>query len=89
MPVKAVHRGKRKRRARKQSRVVKRSVVVSGRNTAISLEATFWDEMQKIAMAKRTTRPRLIAQIKTRRKPANLSSAVRLFVLAYYQGLGR
>jgi predicted DNA-binding ribbon-helix-helix protein len=45
--------------------------------------------MQKIAMAKETTRPRLIAQIEKRHKPENLSSAIRLFVLAYYQGSRR
>jgi predicted DNA-binding ribbon-helix-helix protein len=44
--------------------------------------------MQKIAMAKGMARPRLIAQIK-QSKPANLSSAIRVFVLAYYQGSWR
>jgi predicted DNA-binding ribbon-helix-helix protein len=43
--------------------------------------------MQEIAMAKNTVRTRLIAQI-DQNKPANLSSAIRLFVLAYYQAHG-
>jgi predicted DNA-binding ribbon-helix-helix protein len=89
MPVKAVHRGKRKRRALKRFANVRRPVKVAGWHTGVTLEDAFWDEMQKIAVAKGTTRPRLITQIKKRRKPENLSSAIRLFVLAYYQGLGR
>jgi predicted DNA-binding ribbon-helix-helix protein len=88
MPVKAVHRGKRKL-VRRRSRIVKRAVIVSGRRTSVSLEDAFWEAMQKIAMAKGTTRTGLITQIKKRYKPENLSSAIRLFVLAYYQGSRR
>jgi predicted DNA-binding ribbon-helix-helix protein len=82
MPVKAAHRRK---RVRRRSRIVKRAILVFGRGTGVSLENAFWDAMQKIAMAKGTTRARLIGQIKKERKPANLSSAIRLFVLAYYK----
>jgi predicted DNA-binding ribbon-helix-helix protein len=88
MPVKAIRRAKRKR-VRRRSRIVKRAVIVSGRGTAVSLEDVFWEAMQKIAMTKGTTRAGLITQIEKRRKPANLSSAIRLFVLAYYQGSRR
>jgi predicted DNA-binding ribbon-helix-helix protein len=84
MSVKAARRSKRKR-VGKRSRVVKRAILVSGRSTGVSLEDAFWDAIQKIAVAKGTTRARLIAQIKKKRKPANLSSAIRLFVLAYYK----
>ena len=89
MPVKAVHCGKGKRRSRKRSAVVRRTLTIAGQRTGVSLEDAFWDAMQKIAMAKETTRPRLIAQIEKRHKPENLSSAIRLFVLAYYQGSRR
>ncbi len=82
MPVKAARRSRRKR-VRKRPRVVKRAILLSGRSTDVSLEDAFWDAMQKIAMAKGTTRARLIAHIKKKRKPANLSSSIRLFVLAY------
>jgi predicted DNA-binding ribbon-helix-helix protein len=71
------------------SRVAKRSVNVSGRKSSVALEDAFWDEMQKIAEAKSTTRADLISAIAQTRSNANLSSANRLFVLAYYQGLGR
>jgi predicted DNA-binding ribbon-helix-helix protein len=78
---KAVHRGK-------PSSVIKRSIRISGRRTSVHLEDAFWDAMQEIAVAQDTIRSRLIAQIK-QNKPANLSSAIRLFVLAYYQAPGR
>ena len=88
MPVKAARRSTRKR-VRRRSRIVKRAILVFGRGTGVSLEDAFWDAMQKIAMAKGTTRARLIGQIKKERKPANLSSAIRLFVLAYYKAHSR
>jgi predicted DNA-binding ribbon-helix-helix protein len=84
MPVKAVRRSKRKR-VRKRSRVVKRAILLSGRSTGVSLEDAFWDAMQNIAVAKGTTRARLVTHIKKKHRPANLSSAIRLFVLAYYK----
>jgi predicted DNA-binding ribbon-helix-helix protein len=73
----------------KPSRVVKRTVILSGRKSSVALENEFWDALEEIAEAKDTTRPRLINEINKTRSNANLSSAVRLFVLAYYQGLGR
>ena len=88
MPVKAARRSTQKR-VRRRSRIVKRAILVFGRGTGVSLEDAFWDAMQKIAMAKGTTRALLIGQIKKERKPANLSSAIRLFVLAYYKAHSR
>jgi predicted DNA-binding ribbon-helix-helix protein len=74
MPVKAV----------KPFAVRRRSVIISGRKTSIHLEDKFWQALREIAVAKDTTQTRLITQIKEN-KPANLSSAIRLFVLAYYR----
>jgi predicted DNA-binding ribbon-helix-helix protein len=73
----------------KQSRVVKHTVIVSGRKSSVSMESEFWNALQEIAETNDTTRPRLIRKIDEMRSNANLSSAIRLFVLAYYQGLGR
>jgi predicted DNA-binding ribbon-helix-helix protein len=89
MPAKAAHRGKRRRRALKRFANVRRPLKIAGWHTGVTLEDAFWDAMQEIAVAKGTTRSRLTTQIKQRRKPANLSSAIRLFVLAYYQSSGR
>ena len=57
----------------------KRSVVVSGRSTSISLEDEFWLALNMLAIAQ---------DISTRERPTtNLSSAVRVAILSYYQGL--
>ena len=74
-----------------QSVVKKRSVMVGPRKTSISLENEFWDALNEIARARNTTMARLlelIAADRTRRGQmlANLSSAVRIFVLDYYRG---
>jgi predicted DNA-binding ribbon-helix-helix protein len=81
MPGKADHRGKPSANAR-------RTVKICGQ-TSVSLEDPFWDAMQEIAEAKDTSRAELIREINQTRSNANLSSAIRLFVLAYYQGSGR
>jgi predicted DNA-binding ribbon-helix-helix protein len=78
MPVKAVDRGER-------SGVFR----MSGRTTNITLEDEFWNALHEIAVTKGTARPSLIREIDKTRSSANLASAVRLFVLAYYQGSGR
>jgi predicted DNA-binding ribbon-helix-helix protein len=70
----------------KQSRIIKHTVIVSGRKSSVSLENEFWHAIQEIAEAKDTTRAELIREINQTRTHANLSSAIRLFVLAYYQG---
>ena len=66
-----------------KSAVVKRSVVVSGHKTSISLEDAFWDQLREIARAQRLTLSKLVAEIDHRRQHGNLSSATRLFVLEY------
>jgi predicted DNA-binding ribbon-helix-helix protein len=53
----------------------------------VNLEDLFWHALRDIAVAKGTTRPRLIKEINQTRTNANLSSAVRVFILAYYEGL--
>jgi predicted DNA-binding ribbon-helix-helix protein len=66
------------------SPIMKRSVVVGGRKTSVSLEDAFWDELRKIAAAKRSTISDLMGEIDDRRGVAmNLSSCVRLFVLQH------
>jgi predicted DNA-binding ribbon-helix-helix protein len=92
MPVRRGGRAKRKRFQKVRSAVLKRTIVISGRRTGVSLEDAFWDAMRQIALATGTTRTSLITKIDKRRKQQkhlNLSSAIRLFVLAYYQRSGR
>lgn len=62
------------------SELRKRSVLVAGHKTSVSLEAAFWDELRTIAEARKTSINTLIAEIDQSRT-GNLSSAIRLYVL--------
>jgi predicted DNA-binding ribbon-helix-helix protein len=68
-----------------KSTVVKRSIVVAGHKTSVSLEDAFWESLKDIAKARRVTLSDLVGGIDTDREHANLSSAIRLFVLGHYQ----
>jgi predicted DNA-binding ribbon-helix-helix protein len=68
-----------------RSAVVKRSVVIAGHKTSVSLEDAFWKGLKEIASSRNRTMSDLIALIDAQRKNANLSSAIRLFVLDFYQ----
>ena len=60
--------------------IKKRSVVIAGHKTSVSLEAPFWEALKEIAARRRTSVNRLIAEL-DRRRDGNLSSAIRVFVL--------
>ncbi len=68
-----------------KSAVVKRSIVIAGHKTSVSLEDAFWKGLKEIARARNRAISDLIALIDAQRKHANLSSAIRLFVLEFYQ----
>ena len=68
-----------------KSTVVKRSIVVAGHKTSVSLEDAFWKGLKDIAKARRVTLSDLVGGIDTNREHGNLSSALRLFVLDHYQ----
>jgi predicted DNA-binding ribbon-helix-helix protein len=68
-----------------KSPVVKRSVVISGHKTSISLEDAFWKALKEIATGRTMTLSDLVGSINVERQHANLSSAIRLFVLNYYR----
>ena len=68
-----------------KSPVVKRSIVIAGHKTSVSLEDAFWRSLKEIAVGQRTTLSDLVAAIDTERQHGNLSSAIRLFVLGHYQ----
>ena len=65
--------------------IVKRSIVIDGHKTSVSLEDAFWHDLKDIAHAQRETLSGLVAKIETRRQ-GNLSSAIRLFVLEHAMG---
>ena len=68
-----------------KSTVVKRSIVLAGHKTSVSLEDAFWEGLKDIAKTMRTSLSDLVGSIDTDREHANLSSAIRLFVLNHYQ----
>jgi predicted DNA-binding ribbon-helix-helix protein len=68
-----------------KSPVLKRSIVVAGHKTSVSLEDAFWSELKDIASRRRTTLSGLVAAIDKERQHTNLSSALRLFVLDFYR----
>ena len=68
-----------------KSPVVKRSIVIAGHKTSVSLEDAFWQGLKEIAGGRDMTLSDLVAAIDTERQHGNLSSAIRLFVLDYYR----
>ena len=67
------------------STITKRSVVIAGHKTSISLEDAFWECLRRIANERGQTLSALVASIDDDRQRANLSSAIRLFVLGFYR----
>jgi CheY-like chemotaxis protein len=61
--------------------IKKRSVMIGGRKTSISLEDQFWDVLNEIADAKGMSRSDLVNMVAREPGRGNLSSALRLFVL--------
>jgi predicted DNA-binding ribbon-helix-helix protein len=68
-----------------KSSVMKRSLVIAGRKTSVSLEDAFWRTFKEIAAASHMTVSELAVAIDGDRQDGNLSSAIRLFVLAFYR----
>jgi predicted DNA-binding ribbon-helix-helix protein len=68
-----------------KSPVVKRSIVIAGHKTSVSLEDAFWRGLKEIAIGRDKTLSDLVAEIDTGRPHGNLSSAIRLFVLDHYR----
>lgn len=63
----------------------KHSVRIKGHDTSISLESAFWDHLKAICDQKGISMNQLVGQIDARRTNPNLSSALRLYVLAYLE----
>ena len=63
----------------------KRSLTIAGHRTSVSLEEPFLDALKEIAAAEGLTVAALIVQIDSGREYGNLSSALRLHVLAHYR----
>lgn len=67
------------------SPIVKRSIVIAGHRTSVSVEDAFWTALKDIAAGRGTTVAELVATIDAGRQHGNLSSAIRLFVLEQFR----
>jgi predicted DNA-binding ribbon-helix-helix protein len=68
-----------------KSPVVKRSIVIAGHKTSVSLEDAFWIGLKDIAGTRNMTLSELVASIDADRRQGNLSSAIRLYVLDHFR----
>jgi predicted DNA-binding ribbon-helix-helix protein len=69
-----------------KSPVVKRSIVLAGHKTSVSLEDEFWRGLKEIAGKRLMSLSTLVDTIDAQRQQgSNLSSALRLFVLNHYR----
>jgi len=64
-----------------KSSVIKRSIMIDGHKTSVSLEDAFWRGLKEIARGQQATLSNVVAEIDKARQRGNLSSAIRLFVL--------
>jgi predicted DNA-binding ribbon-helix-helix protein len=67
--------------------VIKRSILINGKKTSVSLENEFWDALHEIAKYKNTTAAKLAGEIARQRNTVNLSSAIRIFVYNHFRSI--
>ena len=67
-----------------KSSISKRSIIIGGHKTSVSLEDAFWEAVREIAKKRGETISSLVGNIDADRQQGNLSSAIRLFVLGVY-----
>ena len=68
-----------------KSLVPKRSIIIAGHKTSVSVEDEFWNGLKEIAGERDMTLAELVRTIDANRNHPNLSSAIRLFVLGVYR----
>jgi predicted DNA-binding ribbon-helix-helix protein len=67
-----------------KSAIIKRSVVLNGHKTSVSLENEFWEGLREIAEAQKTNLSNLVRQVDRERGSGNLSSAIRVYVFKHF-----
>jgi predicted DNA-binding ribbon-helix-helix protein len=68
-----------------KSPVIKHSIILNGHKTSVSLEDQFWDGLREIAARENVAASTLVERIDQGRTGHNLSSAIRVFVLAHFR----
>jgi predicted DNA-binding ribbon-helix-helix protein len=66
-------------------KVAKRSILLAGHKTSVSLEEQFWNALKEIAREKGMSVSALVLRVDSAREIGNLSSALRTFVLEHYR----
>ncbi len=64
---------------------MKRSIILDGHKTSVSLENEFWDGLREIVSREKTKLSTLVGRIAHDRSNINLSSAIRVFVFNYFR----
>jgi predicted DNA-binding ribbon-helix-helix protein len=67
------------------AQIPKRSIVLSGHKTSVTLEEPFWQALRELATARGLSVSALIGSIASERDQGNLSSALRVFVLEHFR----
>ena len=65
--------------------IAKRSIVIGGHKTSVSLEDVFWQALKQISKERGISIGDIVAEIDGHRQAANLSSHLRTFVLDYFR----
>lgn len=68
-----------------QALLVCRNVTVNGRRTSLRMEPLLWDSLKEIAQREGLTIHKMCSEIDCRRGPANLTAALRVFIISYYR----
>ena len=68
--------------SRRSPGIVKRSVSIAGHRTSVTLEAPFWEALKDIAARRGASVQQVVGAVDAERGEQNLSSAIRVFVLA-------
>jgi predicted DNA-binding ribbon-helix-helix protein len=68
-----------------KSLVIKRSIIIAGHKTSVSLEDDFWKGLKEIARGRGLTLAEIASEIDSQRQSGNLSSNIRLFVLEHFR----
>jgi predicted DNA-binding ribbon-helix-helix protein len=68
-----------------KSVIIKRSIVLNGHKTSVSLENEFWEGLRQIADGQQLKISALVQRIDNERTNRNLSSAIRIFVFSHFR----
>jgi predicted DNA-binding ribbon-helix-helix protein len=69
--------------------IMKRSIILHGHKTSVSLENEFWEGLNELAAQHRMNVSNLVRHIDDARKSGNLSSAIRVYVLRQFRLIAR